>query len=193
MSSGLAVIDLVAHLYNGSGDERRELAKIWDGYSAASEAERKKPGFELVRIKHQALSRMFRDDPDGDSLDLDDLRLMWEEFVDALRDASGVADVPAETSDADDHAPDSYQALEAPVMKRNPSFASLCQELSNHCSPEGSNRGIKRVSSKGTLFGVGASSRDPSLQGASALGKPLSSAVESAEVAAALFKLEKAI
>jgi len=133
------------------------------------------------------------DDPDGDSLDLDDLRLMWEEFVDALRDASGVADVPAETSDADDHAPDSYQALEAPVMKRNPSFASLCQELSNHCSPEGSNRGIKRVSSKGTLFGVGASSRDPSLQGASALGKPLSSAVESAEVAAALFKLEKAI
>jgi hypothetical protein len=43
------------------------------------------------------------------------------------------------------------------------------------------------------LFGVGASSRDPSLRGASALGKPLSSAVESAEVAAALFKLEKAI
>lgn len=26
-----AVIDLVAHLYSGSGDDRRELVSIWDG------------------------------------------------------------------------------------------------------------------------------------------------------------------
>ena len=58
--SSFAAIDLVAHLYSGSGDDRRELAKIWDKYSADTEDERKQAGFELVRIKHQALTRMFR-------------------------------------------------------------------------------------------------------------------------------------
>ena len=48
-------------------------------------------------------------------------------------------------------------------------------------------RGIKRISSKGTLIG----SREPSAHGGSHYGKPLSTA-ESAEVAAALYKLEKA-
>ena len=32
-----------------------------------------------------------REDPDGDYLDIDDVRVTWEEFVDALRDATGAS------------------------------------------------------------------------------------------------------
>mmetsp|Transcript_33652 Transcript_33652/g.82559 ORF Transcript_33652/g.82559 Transcript_33652/m.82559 type:complete len:209 (-) Transcript_33652:232-858(-) len=191
---GLSAIDLVAHLYSGSGDDRRALNKIWDGYSAKTEDERKKPGFELVRLKHQALSRGLRDEStDGPGLDLDDLRLMWEEFVDALRDATGAAaeDIP------DTVVPNSYESLEFPVMKKNASFACLVSELSGHVStgstPEGSTRGIKRISSLGMLVGFGASSREPSTHGGSLFAKAAAAekaaGVDAANVAEALEKL----
>ena len=140
----LAVIDLVAHLYTGSFTDRRELAKIWDKYTAESEAERKQPGFELVREKHRALSRAFEDDPDGSvGLDLDDLRILWEEFVDALRDATIKVAGGVDLTGVD---PNSYEALETPVIKKNKSFANLVDNLSNHVSssPETSNKGGAR-------------------------------------------------
>ena len=56
-----AVIDLVAHLYRGGADDRRALAGIWNRYSEATESERKSKGFELVRMHHATLTRMFRD------------------------------------------------------------------------------------------------------------------------------------
>jgi len=56
-----AVIDLVAHLYRGGADDRRELAKIWARYSDATVEERKTKGFEMVRMHHATLTRMFRD------------------------------------------------------------------------------------------------------------------------------------
>ena len=95
-----------------------------------------------------------------------------------------------------DSDPTSYDALEKPLMRKNPSFANLVSDLSNHVSPDTSQRGtrgggaatINRVSSRGTLLG----SREPSARGGNAFGKPLSEAVASAEVAAALHNLEKA-
>jgi len=56
-----AVIDLVAHLYRGGAEDRRALAGIWNRYSKATESERKSKGFELVRMHHATLTRMFRD------------------------------------------------------------------------------------------------------------------------------------
>ena len=56
-----AVIDLVAHLYRGGAEDRRVLAGIWNRYSEATESERKSKGFELVRMHHATLTRMFRD------------------------------------------------------------------------------------------------------------------------------------
>lgn len=56
-----AVIDLVAHLYRGGAEDRRALAGIWNRYSEATESERKSKGFELVRMHHATLTRMFRD------------------------------------------------------------------------------------------------------------------------------------
>ena len=63
-------------------------------YTDDSVDERKSKGFELVRVHHQTLTRMFCDDPDGDYLDIDDIRCVWEEFVDALRDATAKAGDP---------------------------------------------------------------------------------------------------
>ena len=46
------------------------------------------------------------------------------------------------------------------VVKRNASFANMVQELeSATTTPEGSVHGIKRVSGRGMVLGVGASSR----------------------------------
>ena len=56
-----AMIDLVAHLYRGTSDDRRALATIWTRYSDATEDERRKKGFEIVRMHHATLTRMFRD------------------------------------------------------------------------------------------------------------------------------------
>ena len=56
-----AMIDLVAHLYRGTSDDRRALATIWTRYSDATEEERRKKGFEIVRMHHATLTRMFRD------------------------------------------------------------------------------------------------------------------------------------
>jgi hypothetical protein len=56
----LAVIDLVAHLYQASG-LRKELQIVWEKYSEATKEERKQKGFEIVRNYHSQLTRMFRD------------------------------------------------------------------------------------------------------------------------------------
>ena len=56
-----AMIDLVAHLYRGTSDDRRAFATIWTRYSDATEDERRKKGFEIVRMHHATLTRMFRD------------------------------------------------------------------------------------------------------------------------------------
>jgi len=118
-----------------------------------------------------------RADPDGEYLDIDDVRTTWEEFVDALRDASGVA--AAEEEEPASGSPNAYVALETPVMRRNQSFSRLAQDLeemvvrsqksspgsSNAGTPEGSTRGIQRISSRGLLLGVGCSSRDVSARG----------------------------
>jgi hypothetical protein len=51
--------------------------------------------------------------------------MVWEEFVDALRDATGAAhDAPVSPENAK-----SYDALEKPVMKRNQSFSRLAMDL----------------------------------------------------------------
>ncbi|CAL6426194.1 unnamed protein product [Bathycoccus prasinos] len=164
----IAVIDLVAHLYSTKG-LRRDLCAIWDRYSAATTEERKQKGFEIVRNYHSQLTRMFRDDPDGECLDIDDLRSVWEEFVDALRDATGASEA---YSDNEKYTSNTYQSLEKPVMKRNESFHKLAQDLnelvlqkSPGSSRGGSTHGIQRISSKGMLLGIGCSSREPSLRG----------------------------
>jgi len=101
--------------------------------------------------------------------------MTWEEFVDALRDATGAsADEPASAARAK-----SYDALERPVMKRNESFQKLAMDLeeviasrssgtSAEHTPEGSTRGIQRISSSGMILGIGCSSREPSLRGGNA-------------------------
>lgn len=102
--------------------------------------------------------------------------MTWEEFVDALRDATGAsADEPASPENAK-----SYDALERPVMQRNQSFSNLAKDLeeviaaarspgtSADNTPEGSTRGIQRISSSGMLLGIGCSSREPSLRGGNA-------------------------
>ena len=60
-SSSFAVIDLVAHLYRGSLDDRRALAAIWATYTDATAKERTSKGFEMVRMHHATLTRIFRD------------------------------------------------------------------------------------------------------------------------------------
>jgi hypothetical protein len=130
-------------------------------------------------------------DPDGDYLDIEDVRMVWEEFVDALRDATGAAhDAPVSPENAK-----SYDALEKPVMKRNQSFSRLAMDLaaaasvSPVASPEGSTRGIERISSSGMLLGIGCSSREPSLRGGNAFFSASSSAsagVRAEDVARAL-------
>jgi len=109
-------------------------------------------------------------DPDGEYLDIEDVRMTWEEFVDALRDATGAAqDAPVSPVNAK-----SYDALEKPVMRRNASFSRLAIDLAQAASnspvasPEGSTRGIQRISSNGMLLGIGCSSREPSLRGGNA-------------------------
>ena len=104
---------------------------------------------------------MFCDDPDGDYLDIDDIRCVWEEFVDALRAATAKAGDPPP-------APNSmaYSEVEGPVMKRSPSFAKLVKDLSTEASAPASPT-IERVSGKGMILGVGCSSRDNSARGGS--------------------------
>ena len=140
---------------------RRRLSELWSKYTDDSVDERKSKGFELVRVHHQTLTRMFCDDPDGDYLDIDDIRCVWEEFVDALRDATAKAGdpPPAPTSMA-------YAEVEGPVMKRSPSFAKLVKDLSTEASAPASPT-IERVSGKGMILGVGCSSRDNSARGGS--------------------------
>ena len=88
--------------------------------------------------------------------------------MDPLRDATGAAEMHSENAR---YASNSYQILEKPVMKRNESFQTLAQDLnelvlqkSPASSRGGSTHGIKRVSSKGMLLGIGCSSREPSLR-----------------------------
>ena len=135
----------------------------------------------------------FDADPDGEYLDIDDVRTTWEEFVDALRDASGAeAEAGAST----------YAALETPVMRRNASFSRLALDLeevvrersqknspasSNPDTPEGSTRGIERISSRGLLLGVGCSSRDASTRGGNAFLQS-STTVRGEDIARALEK-----
>ena len=138
-------------------------------YSADSEAERKQRGFETVRAHHQTLSRMFEDDPSGECLSLDDLRTVWEEYVDALRTASAMT--ASESAGVSD--PRSYHALEKPLIKRNASFGNFVDELTSVASPGGSTHGIKRISSKGMLLGVGCSSRETSAHGGGEFQKAL--------------------
>lgn len=117
--------------------------------------------------------------------------MVWEEFVDALRDATGAAhDAPVSPENAK-----CYDALEKPVMKRNQSFSRLAMDLAAAAStspvgsPEGSTRGIQRISSSGMLLGIGCSSREPSLRGGNAFFAASSSAsagVRAEDVARAL-------
>ena len=113
--------------------------------------------------------------------------------MDALRDASGAeAEAGAST----------YAALETPVMRRNASFSRLALDLeemvisrsqknspasSNPDTPEGSTRGIERISSRGLLLGVGCSSRDASTRGGNAFHQS-STTVRGEDIARALEK-----
>ncbi len=183
-----AVIDFVAHLYRGTREDRRTLKTIWEKYSRDSEAERKSPGFEIVRMHHATLSRVFADDPDGEYLDVEDVQMCWEEFVDALRTATGAANDDADARAGVAAAPGSpqrekcYDNLEQPVLRRNASFSALARSLhsaaeastppgtSGGNSPDGSSRGgstrgIRRISSKGMLLAVGVASREGSARG----------------------------
>ena len=130
-------------------------------YTEDSETERKSKGFELVRVHHQTLTRMFCDDPDGEFLDIDDIRCVWEEFVDALRDASAKAGDPQPRASSLD-----YSDVEQPAIKRSPSFAKLVKDLSSEATAP-SSPAIERVSGKGMILGVGCSSRDNSARGGS--------------------------
>lgn len=117
-----------------------------------------------------------RADPDGEYLDIDDVRMTWEEFVDALRDATGASQEAASAL----HDAKSYDALERPVMRRNESFNKLAVDLealvlsqtspkaSAENTPEGSTRGVQRISSSGMILGIGCSSREPSVRGGGA-------------------------
>ena len=137
-----AVIDFVAHLYRGTREDRRTLKTIWEKYSRDSEAERKSPGFEIVRMHHATLSRVFADDPDGEYLDVEDVQMCWEEFVDALRTATGAANDDADARAGVAAAPGSpqrekcYDNLEQPVLRRNASFSALARSL--HSAAEAS-------------------------------------------------------
>jgi len=192
----LAVIDLVATLYTGGVHDRRALAAAWQKYSDLTVNERRQKGFELVRSHHQLLTRMFKDDPDGDLLDLDDLRSVWEEFVDALRDATGAAEKEGQGFGTEW----TYENLETPILKHNKSFNSLFEELqevvssSPGATPEGSTRGIKRVSSNNLLLGIGCSSRENSSRGGSKALQQIRAAqqqgVDAGSVAAKLEKID---
>ena len=133
-------------------------------YTEDSETERKSKGFELVRVHHQTLTRMFCDDPDGDFLDIDDIRCVWEEFVDALRDASAKAGDPRPKATST-----SYADVEQPAMRRSPSFAKLVENLSSEASGASTpgTPTIDLVSRHGMILGVGCSSRDNSARGGS--------------------------
>jgi len=107
------------------------------------------------------------------------LRSVWEEFVDALRDAAEFVDAGAAKEHEEEsrkYASNSYQRLEKPVLKRNESFQALANDLTDlvlHKSPPNSRgnsrgnstHGISRISSKGMLLGIGCSSREPSMRG----------------------------
>ena len=102
--------------------------------------------------------------------------MTWEEFVDALRDATGASQEAASAP----HDAKSYSALEQPVMRRNESFNKFAIDLEAHVlaqaspnasaenTPEGSTRGIERISSSGMILGIGCSSREPSVRGGGA-------------------------
>jgi len=124
-------------------------------YPRDSTEERLSPGFEIVRMHHATLTRMFCDDPDGVCLDLDDIRSVWEEFVDALRLATAAADdTPPSPTSRD------YRDVERPAMARSPSFAKLVDDLQSHSDTK--TPLFKQVSQKGMLLGVGCSSREGS-------------------------------
>ena len=76
--------------------------------------------------------------------------------MDALRQATCTAEEQA-AAHSGSALPNSYDALETPVMKKNKSFANLVQDLSNHVSPDTSNRGEERerVSREGKGKGEG--------------------------------------
>ena len=106
-------------------------------------------------MHHATLTRMFCDDPDGVCLDLDDIRSVWEEFVDALRLATAAADdTPPSPTSRD------YRDVERPAMARSPSFAKLVDDLQSHSDTK--TPLFKQVSQKGMLLGVGCSSREGS-------------------------------
>ena len=133
-------------------------------YTRDSAEERRFKGFELVRVHHQTLTRMFCDDPDGEFLDIDDIRCVWEEFVDALRDASAKAGDPRPKATST-----SYADVEQPAMQRSPSFAKLVEDLNSEASGASTpgTPAIDLVSRHGMILGVGCSSRDNSARGGS--------------------------
>ena len=115
-------------------------------------------GFEIVRMHHATLTRTFCDDPDGECLDLDDIRSVWEEFVDALRLATAAAeDTPPSPISRD------YRDVERPAMARSPSFAKLVDDLHSHSDAK--TPLFKQVSRRGMILGVGCSSREGSARG----------------------------
>ena len=133
-------------------------------YTEDSADELKWKGFELVRVHHQTLTRMFCEDPDGECFDIDDIRCVWEEFVDALRDASAKAGDPRPKDTST-----SYADVEQPALQRSPSFARLVENLSSEASGASTpgTPTIDLVSRHGMILGVGCSSRDNSARGGS--------------------------
>ena len=121
-------------------------------YTEDSADERKWKGFELVRVHHQTLTRMFCEDPDGECFDIDDIRCVWEEFVDALRDASAKAGDPRPKDTST-----SYADVEQPALQRSPSFARLVENLSSEASGASTpgTPTIDLVSRHGMILGVG--------------------------------------
>lgn len=127
-------------------------------YTLDSAEERTSAGFEIVRMHHATLTRTFCDDPDGECLDLDDIRSVWEEFVDALRLATAAAeDTPPSPTSRD------YRDVERPAMARSPSFAKLVDDLHSHSDAE--KPLFRQVSQRGMILGVGCSSREGSARG----------------------------
>ena len=157
-------------------------------YTEDSATERKSKGFELVRVHHQTLTRMFCEDPDGECFDIDDIRCVWEEFVDALRDASAKAGDPRPKATST-----SYADVEQPAMQRSPSFAKLVENLSSEASGASTpgTPAIDLVSRHGMILGVGCSSRDNSARGGSEYFRRMQGDKGNLDAAALVEQLQK--
>ena len=77
--------------------------------------------------------------------DIDDIRCVWEEFVDALRDASAKTGDPRPKDTST-----SYADVEQPALQRSPSFARLVENLSSEASGASTRAPPRSTSCRGT-------------------------------------------